>query len=179
MIDPRSNETHGYHIFLMPEGELRQTLQERISMLAQKYDGPVFPPHVTLLAGIEGKDETEIIELTKTLASELTPFALTLGNWARSAEFFKALYVRIEDSDALASAHAKANEVFGMQDEDYYSPHVSLYYGLPGDEQRRAMILDMTYPNGATFTANSLHLYKTEGTADEWKETGAFTFGGA
>jgi 2'-5' RNA ligase len=179
MIDPRSNEMHGYHLFLMPEGELRETLQARIDMLAEKYNGPKFPAHVTLLARIEGKDEAEVLKAAEELAMRQSPFSLTLGSWGRGSEFFKALYVRIEDSDPIEAMHTKVNELLGMTDEDYYSPHLSLYYGLPGDEQRRSMILDMTYPNGATFTVNKVHVYKTEGTADTWEEIGVFRFGGA
>jgi 2'-5' RNA ligase len=174
MIDPRSNETTGYHLFLEPEGELKRVLEQQIGSLAQKYAGPAFPPHVTLLARIEGREEQEVLMRAKELAKELAPIPLTLGDWGREPAFFKALYIRIADTDELMAAHARANEAFGMQDESYYRPHLSLYYGLPSDEMRRAMILDISYERDVSFVADCIQVYKTEGAADQWKKIDSF-----
>jgi 2'-5' RNA ligase len=175
MIDPRSPETSGYHLFLEPEGQLRDILTQQIVHLAEQFHGPVFPPHVTLLGPIE-RVEAEVIQLAQALAAETHPFTLTLGDWGREPVFFRSLYARIEDSVPLQSCHDRAKELFTRENEPFYAPHLSIFYGLPSDEERRALIQEISYPRGVSFVADRIHIYKTEGRADAWKLIDTFNF---
>ena len=66
--DPRSATTTGFHLFLEPSGALGEGLAAQIRQLAARHDGPVFPPHVTLLGSIEGYSEDDVVARTTALA---------------------------------------------------------------------------------------------------------------
>ena len=51
-------------------GEIASALQQEISYLANAYGGPTFPPHVTLVGGINGSDE-HALQLATELATKL------------------------------------------------------------------------------------------------------------
>ena len=57
--------THG-----LSAGALATQLQQEISYLADAYGGPTFPPHVTLVGGVEGT-ESQILESAMELADAL------------------------------------------------------------------------------------------------------------
>ncbi len=176
MVDLRSNKTVGFHLFLEPTGELADELAAIIKTLSAEYGGPVFTPHVTLLARIEG-EEKEVIEKSQILADKLSPITLTLGTLDIKDAFFKALYMQIEEVGDMKKYHAQANEIFSMQDEGEYVPHLSLLYGNYEKEQKETTIKDLIVPQGKAFLADRMHLYKTEGPAENWQKIQEFILG--
>jgi 2'-5' RNA ligase len=174
MFDPHSDETTGYHLFLEPEGDLASELQSIIKELASTRGGPVFPPHVTLLAQIEAVD---VHERARELATSLQPFQMLLGSLAGEDEYFRAFYIRMEDTDAVIKAHESANHLFGMEDARPYLPHISLLYGSLPEQDRAALIRDTVYPKGALMQVSALHLYETRGKVQEWRKVAEYPFG--
>jgi 2'-5' RNA ligase len=176
VIDPKSDKTSGYHIFLEPAGALAGELGGIITALASEYGGPVFTPHVTLLARIPAENEEIIINKARSLASALTPFTLTLGELAIEDRYFRALYIRINELKQMCEYHAQANAEFSMTDEGYL-PHLSLLYGNYPQEKKEATAAALAYPVGASFTIDRLHLYKTEGKTEDWQKVAEFSLG--
>ena len=177
MIDPRDSKTTGYHLFLEPEGALREELSALIRNLAGEYGGPVFAPHVTLLARIPVEAEEKIIEKAQSLAKLLTPLTLTLGDLAAEERYYRALYIKIKEVEEMEKCHAQANETFSMQDEAAYLPHLSLLYGNYPQEKKEATMQVLQFPRGASFSADRLHLYRTEGEVGQWYEVGQYALG--
>lgn len=172
--DPTSPETHGYHLFLEPEGSIRDACADLIQAFASEYGGPVFPPHITLAARIEVEDENLVLEKARELAQTLTPFELRLGEPAGEASFFRALYLLVPMTPELRHAHARAREHFGLP-EGNFVPHLSLFYGLITDSTRDAMKERVTaIPD--PLRIDRLTVYRTEGTADRWEQIGAYPF---
>ena len=66
-------------------GPLAAQLQKEIDYLADAYGGPTFPPHVTLVGGVNGTEE-QIVECAKGLADVLQVFRPSLFTivWQRS-----------------------------------------------------------------------------------------------
>ncbi len=175
MIDPASHKTTGYHLFLEPEGKLREEVATIIGSLATEFEGPMFSPHVTLLARIPDEEEVVLIEKTKQLASSLSPFEVVLGTVGMEQGYFRALYMHVE-SEEIKNVHHKANEIFSMQDEGEYVPHMSLLYGNYPEEQKQNTIASMSAPLGSSFLVDRLHLYKTDGVASGWIEIAEVPF---
>lgn len=167
MIDPASHKTAGYHLFLEPEGKLQEEVAAIIGSLATEFDGPMFSPHVTLLARIPVEKEEVLIEKTKQLASSLSPFEVVLGTLDMEQAYFRALYLQVE-SEEIKSAHQRANELFSMQDEGQYVPHMSLLYGNYPETQKQEVASALEVPTSSSFLVNRLHLYKTEGETSNW-----------
>lgn len=167
MIDPASHKTAGYHLFLEPEGKLREEVAAIIGSLATEFDGPMFSPHVTLLARIPEEEEGVLIEKTKQLASSLSPFEVVLGTVDMEQAYFRALYMHVEGQE-IKNVHQKASELFRMQDEGEYVPHMSLLYGNYTEVQKQEVASTLEMPFGSSFLVNRLHLYKTAGETSNW-----------
>ena len=75
-----------YSLWLRPFGDTAFSIQQRINKLSEKYGTPSFEPHVTLLSGIR-YGETELIQLTETLAGALEPFDLLLTKAGYTEKF--------------------------------------------------------------------------------------------
>ena len=173
-IDPRSDKTTGYHLFLMPEGVLAEELQQTIQNLSQVYGGPVFAPHVTLLARIPGISDDEMIEKTKDLAQALSPMNLTLGELASEPSYFRALYSRIVEHDQVREAYDKAADAFSMERNPEYLAHLSLLYGNFSEDEASHIKASVTLPADVQFVADKLHLFRTKGAVGQWQKVAEF-----
>lgn len=168
MTDPKSSKTSGYHLFLEPTGTSKHGLHHLIQQFAAEFGGPIFDPHVTLLAELQDEDETELIGKVAALVAGQSSFSVSLEALSMEDRYFRALYLRVQENEALAALHEKAEEIFSIQSSELYVPHLSLLYGnYP--EARKLNALDTIYvPDDMTFLVDRVSLYKTEGEVGEW-----------
>ncbi len=176
MIDQTNGITTGYHLFLEPEGAVREQLEQNIARLAHEYDGPVFAPHVTLLAGIPDGQDSEVLRVSELLATKLAPFGITLNGIGREDKFFRALYLHAEMSDELHDAHSEALSSFGLEDEFPYAPHLSLLYGQYPEDAKQASVSTIDLAPSLQFLVDALHVYKTVGPAEAWEKIATIPF---
>ena len=177
MIDPLSDETIGYHIFLEPKGSVESELKNVIRNLAHEFEGPIFSPHVTLLARIPDDDESIIIKQAQDFASQLSPIILTLGPLHQEQIYFRALYSRVNEQDVMTQYHALASKIYSIPPLEHYFAHLSLLYGNYAEERKAEAIRHTSIPIGLSFTAHTLHLYKTHGKTNAWYKVQEFTMG--
>ncbi len=102
-----------YVFWLTPAGEARQFLSDKIAELAAAYDGPVFPPHLTLAAPPPCSGDAARSHLAGMKARAPR---LRVDGVHTSAPFFKTLFVRFQPNEELKELARVAN------------PHVSLLY---------------------------------------------------
>ena len=167
--------TTGYHLFFEPTGKLQEELSTIIKKLASEFGGPVFTPHVTLLAQLPAEDPHVLVEKTKILAGTLAPFSISLGRVETRESYFKAVFVLVEKSEMLQKAHMRASEIFSMK-EHVYEPHLSLLYGHYSEESKREAIKTFDVPTGSSIQIDRIHLYKTEGEVRAWEKIGEYEF---
>ena len=168
-FDSSSSETTGYHIFLEPENDLRVGIQAVINLLAKNHNGPVFTPHVTLLARILGDSDNEIITLTEQLAKEMKPFSVALTNIETRPAYFQACFLRLEDEKLVTQYHKQAKEVFGVFNSSIYLPHMSLFYGNMTESESAQLLSEIVLPNSSLeFEVSKLHVYRTPGVVGTW-----------
>jgi 2'-5' RNA ligase len=183
-INPSSEKTSGYHLFLMPGGKVAEELTGVMEILANTFQGDTFAPHVTLLARIPadsfgGLREEEIREKCAHLASELSPFPIMLAGIGAEKSFFRALYLKVVNPDAVSGVHVSALGLFSMKDAEPYVPHLSLAYGnFPEEVIAEMKECAQTFISSDTisFTADRIYLCRTEGAASEWKLIAEFPF---
>lgn len=175
MFNPKDSKTRGYHLFLLPQGELFNILQNVINSLAEKYNGPKFKPHVTLLARIPEADELELMDKTKKLVSSMKLFEIELKEVVAQDAYFQALYCKAEPSLKLDEYHQKAMEIFGVKDVNIY-PHLSLYYGNVSQYIKDEMIQSLSLPSPMKFLIDRVCLYRTEGKVRDWIQVGEYMF---
>lgn len=170
----------GYSLWLVPERdtETYELLDQLIRTVAAQYRTPVFDPHVTLLGGVEGTEQ-DMREKTRVLAEELTPYEIQLGEVGSNGIYFQILFSKIEQTRSVLNANTVAQEVFGV-DKGKYFPHLSLAYGDLSNEQVATLQQFVGQRNpiaGTHFLAQSVELWRSEGTVEEWRKVAIFPFG--
>ena len=106
-----SNE-QTYSLWLRPFGDIAHSLRERIKKLSEKYNTPIFEPHVTLLGGLQ-HGETELTQLTDTLAGALHPFDVVLTRAGFGDTFYQSIFVHAQKTSELVDARSTAEKLFG------------------------------------------------------------------
>ena len=100
-----------YSIWLMPQSNVGETLGKLIKKLARKYKAPVFLPHVTLIGSLTG-EASEIVEQTRKLASLLKPYDIRLTRADCLDEYFRCLFMRVEETREVMDAFHRAVGIF-------------------------------------------------------------------
>lgn len=165
-----------YSLWLEPSGKVGFRLQERIKKLSEKYDTPMFAPHVTLLGGLKAS-KTELISLVDTLAHTLQPFELTLTTVDRRSRYYQALFIHVEKTKALMSLRKTAERFFNTSNNEDYMPHLSLLYGDFSPQQKELMLNDAGREFYLNFSVKTLVLMQTNGSPKHWVKIYTAIFG--
>jgi len=158
-----------YHLWLKPSGPSYEVLAGLIRDLAKELSAPVFEPHVTLLGHLEGSEQDHI-QRARKLGERLQPFWIGLGGASYRSEYFKCLFLRVNESAPIMNANAAACQVFQRAREEYM-PHVSLVYGAYPEERKREIIAGLPALAQASVPVRSVYLIGAD-TEDpkDWRE---------
>jgi 2'-5' RNA ligase len=159
----------GVSLWLAPEGEAGRRLGALIDRLAARLGTPAFPPHVTLLPGVELPDD-EALEASRALARSLPPLSVRLEDVEGSREFFRCLVVRAAADAPLLAAHAAAARAFARPADPDFFPHLSLVYGSLEGSVQRALAAEVRPLVPAAFAAATLRVWRTAGRVARWRE---------
>uniref|UniRef100_A0A6T0TWD5 2',3'-cyclic-nucleotide 3'-phosphodiesterase n=1 Tax=Alexandrium monilatum TaxID=311494 RepID=A0A6T0TWD5_9DINO len=192
---------HAYSLWLCPpEGsELSDRLAGLIKVLAERFKGPKFAPHVTLLGNAPKGDEEAVREAAQQLASAIEPFDVTVpaGKAAYENTWNQNLLLFVEQNPGLLGANALARERLqgAPAGESSFAPpsrrpHLSLMYGEHSEEERaEAAAFVGSEARWATegfgFRAEAVHLWASapggfnSETVEEWQWVASFPFGAA
>ncbi len=149
-----------------------------MAKIVEIYGTPTFPPHVTLVGGIEGV-VPDITEKTAAIAARLTPYEIQFGIIGSETGYHRKLFFSIAQSQRVMKANAIAQEMLGVR-QGPYLPHCSLAYGdlVPSEITE---IKDGYIPEGlaskAGFTASRIQLWNTSGAVKDWRPVSSIPFG--
>lgn len=162
-------KARGYSIWLMFEKSDELELQLIIDQLSSEFNSISFKPHLTLLPGIEHKEN--LMEKFSTLLSEINKFDLVVKDINLSEEFYKSVFLEVEKSEPLVELFSKANELFKAKKElSEFIPHISLLYSdLPADI-KKAIADGYRNFKSRKFSVDKVSLVLTEGIPSEWEE---------
>lgn len=163
----------GVSLWFTPDGEVRRRLRALIRDLARLHRTPVFEPHVTLLGGLP-LPESEVQRRACALAAGLRAFPLRGTVVEGADEYFRRLFVRVEATETLLGAHARAREAFDAKEAPFL-PHLSLLYGDRAPAAGPELLKDRA---GWSFEVRSLEVVRTQGPPDAWRRLAAYPFGG-
>lgn len=156
-------------LWLRPFGETAFELKEHIKKLSQKFGTPQFEPHITLLSGLR-RGETELTQLTDTLAASLSPFTVTLTQVGYHDDYYQSFFVRVKKTDAFINAQNTAERLFGCTTDEEYFPHLSLMYGDIDEKEKRKLLDTTGNVFNISFPVHSMLLIQTEGEVHDWKK---------
>lgn len=162
----------------MPTGDLYDELSQTIHHLGQLYETPVLEPHVTLLGGVTGPEE-EVTSKTKQLASQIAGYEIKLGWPDYLSEYFRCLFLRVEEKKPVMEASHRARTVFDRHGDLRYFPHLSLMYGRLGPGVKQTIVPRIGDYFGKKFEVSSIHLFSTEGEPRDWYRIREFLLEGA
>ncbi|HSD67492.1 MAG TPA: 2'-5' RNA ligase family protein [Vicinamibacteria bacterium] len=168
----------GVSLWLMPEGAARPRLARLIEGLAARLGTEPFPPHLTLLPGIEGRAPGDVLAAGRSLAAGLRPFTVRLESVEHREEYFRCLIARAAADGPLVAAHEAAARAFAREPDPAFLPHLSLVYGSLAPQRGQALAAEVAPDAAVAFEAARLHVWRTAGPVGDWLEIGAFPFGG-
>jgi 2'-5' RNA ligase len=165
-----------YTLWLLPhENQVKDYLSAIVTDLADKYHGPVFEPHATLL----GDQQLSLEDITKKctqLAQQTKSFTAQTGSVEYSTTYYQCVFVRLKPSPQLMELYDSAKKILGLTNPSVFMPHISLFYGnIPYD--KRQEIIDWLKLKPLTFTVNSITITPGgENPPSEWKHLAEIPF---
>lgn len=158
-----------YAIWLDVETITGETIIPIMNYLRQRCNGPWFPPHLTLTSGISG-DEAGIIDRFKALASDQPPFTLQPQGLRISGDFFRAITVATDLPAPLQAFRQHACQIYGLQSEKPYHPHLSLVYGELSDELLAIIRAELTAHEWPPLPIVGCSLWRLKGPVSNWRK---------
>jgi 2'-5' RNA ligase len=159
---------NGFSLWMVPGAAEHERLAALIRSLARRFGGPVFDPHVTLLAGVPGPAKEAVARARDAVRSS-PPLRLRFAGPEAGESYFRCLYLRVEPTPELLSLHAAAREAFGRRDEPPFFPHLSLLYARPPAPLVAGEVRDESL---AGFDCRRVDVYSTEGEVAAWRRVG-------
>ncbi len=165
--------TKGYSLWLIPAGEVYQKLAKTISQLSRQYSAPNFEPHITLLGQL-ARPEEEVLSKTSQLATLLRPLEIKLTRVDYLDQYFRCLFIRVEETKEVVKANLKAREVFSRQNDPQYTPHLSLMYGHFTPKIKEKIIAEIGREFNLSFKVRNIYLFSTKGEPKDWCQAKKF-----
>lgn len=161
-----------YSLWLMPSENAYNKLAEIISGLSKKYSTPNFEPHVTLIGSLVGSED-DMIAKTSRLAIGIKPYQIKLTKIEYLDEYFKSLFVRVEETEDVMEVNLKARKIFSRENDSKYVPHLSLLYGNLSQKIKKEIIENMGNVD-ISFFVKSIDIFSTKGEVKDWHRVKSF-----
>ncbi len=165
-----------YSLWLMPSGQVYDTLAETIHQLSARYSTVSFEPHVTLLSHLAGSEQ-EIVAKGSELSTVVRPYEIRLAAPDYLDEYFRCVFLRVEETPAVVDAHRQARQIFGRRQDPPYMPHLSLVYGNLPSATKQSIVAQVGRELQLAFQVTSMHLFSTHNQPDNWRRVKEFALG--
>jgi 2'-5' RNA ligase len=150
----------------MPPKKEAKLLKPIINDLSNKFSGPVFEPHITIISGFKGNEKL-LLNKAECFSKLIKPFYVSFKELDTSNHFFCSLYISIIKNLEIESARILAEKVFDIQMVDYM-PHMSLAYGDYSKDKKNEMIGTInSTPDG--FFVDQIYLAYNDEINLKWK----------
>jgi 2'-5' RNA ligase len=157
----------GHALWLVPAEPAFSLLAGQIARLSRELATPQFDPHITLLSRIM-LPEQEALARSAVLAARLTSFQIELDEMNCLDEYFRCIFADVLTDASILKARQIASEIFSMQDEPPYMPHISLVYGKLCLETKERIVAELASMAGRRFEVRRLALWRVSGPVCEW-----------
>ena len=127
-------------IWLRPQGDQEQVLQNLIDRMAEEYRTVSFQPHLTV-CGVPG--DPSVLDAAAAYVRECGLLPLIVAKTAVTGAVitpFRAVFIEVEDSPGLREFRERLRDILGAR--PLIPPHLSLLYTLDRDGQAPRPDLD-------------------------------------
>ena len=170
--------SQGVSLWLVPDGPEAQAIAALIGEISARFGTPTFAPHVTLLGGLS-VDAEAAVEAAGQLAAGLSDLSIRFEGLEHSADYFRALVVRVAPDLPILDARRRAQAAFPSEPVGPFVPHLSLLYGTVPVETRRHLAAEVRESAPAAIVMRHLEVVATEGTVAEWRRLARLPLSGA
>ena len=157
----------------MPDQKAYQKIAHLIEDLSSRHRSPRFEPHVTLLSGIH-EAEAEAVAKLGRLAAELKPIEAGLTRIEYLELYYRCLFFRTDESQALMAARREAEQRFEHSQVEPFVPHISFLYGSLPLFAKQAIIQELGENYPRRLCLDRIRLVETGQTPDHWRSLAEF-----
>jgi len=138
-----------YHsIWLMPRSEDKAKFAAIVRDLAERFQSPVFQPHLTLVEDMPRSCE-ELRPLLDRLTEGMACFEAPVSTVEESPLYYRSFYALFPVMEPLRALKEKAVGLFNVGSVQTFMPHISLAYGVAeSTEKARAITALQAELNG-------------------------------
>lgn len=158
----------GVSLWLVPDGPEAQAIAALVGELSARFGTPTFAPHVTLLGGLGVEAETAV-SVAGQLAAGLPDLSIRFEGLEHSADYFRALVVRVAPDLPILEARRRAQAAFPSEPVGPFVPHLSLLYGTVPVETRRHLAAEVRESAPTAIVLRHLDVVATEGAVTAWR----------
>jgi hypothetical protein len=158
----------GVSLWLVPDGPEAQAISALIGEMSARFGTPSFAPHVTLGGGLAAPPD-DAVERARGLARLLRDLSIRFEGLEHSADYFRALVVRVAPDLPILDARRRAQMAFPSESFGPFVPHLSLLYGSLPVETRRHLAAEARESAPSAMVMKSLEVVSTEGEPGEWR----------
>ena len=124
--------------WLLPAEPQRESLQQIISDLAERFDAPRFEPHVTVFSGPKAADD-DLCSIVASVAAGFSAIELRGVGIGHSEQFTRTLFVQFEANEELARLQAELESRSAVRTRYELNPHLSLIYATLTPETKESL----------------------------------------
>jgi 2'-5' RNA ligase len=124
--------------WLIPAEPARSFFQSLINDLAQRYNAPVFEPHMTVHVGVNCTDTIDGV--LSEVAEDWERIALQALKVSGSSEFIKTLFVQFAMNAQLHQLNQSIRAAARDSSDYQVNPHLSLLYKRISIQDRRLLV---------------------------------------
>jgi 2'-5' RNA ligase len=155
-----------YSVWLLPTKEDELYLRRIVENLRQRYGGPAFPPHITVLGDIDVSLDV-IEETVKNSTKGLAPFSVKKLGLEFSDYVFKSAYLSLEPSHQLKEINRRLARNLDRDNDYSFKPHVSLLYKVIARAERRRIASEFKIKDN--FAIEQIAVEEISEKVENWK----------
>jgi len=148
-------------------------LTKSIEKLADRYNAPVFKPHITIYSPVIG-DVTSISEICTALFENAESFKVYSSSVKQSADLWKTAYIDLMIHPRLSQMNQFFNQRVNGESEYIFSPHISLIYKQISPVIRERIVA--TFKPQQYYTVSGAALVNTEKAVNSWQILKQYVF---
>jgi len=161
----------------VPDKDSTVKLQGVISTLANRFDSPSFPPHITL---VTVPSDTNVDALVHSIPCD-GPIQVLFESVTMGATFFQSVFIAIHASEELLALQRTCARQLNVDDTTMpHFPHLSLFYGIDKKLEVKAHLEEeriVANPQDGRVAFDGLHGFlatevwvaRCDGPVDEWQ----------
>lgn len=144
-----------FSVWLVPREKEEKELSKIVKNLTQKYNSPIFIPHLTLLGNVMTSFDDLKLAVDEVFEDKKA-FTIRKTKLNQSEQFFKTVFIEFELNDILKNLFTALSEKTDKKSLENFKPHISLMYKLMPKDEKIRIIKNLDLKNN--FTINDVYI---------------------